>query len=98
MKQYKLICMSFDGEYQTERPVFDSIEAAWSYSNDLGSRWYFYPFHFIVSESGKTIIDAPEPMTHMNGHRVKAVAKHFKNISALPEMQDADIELFAFTV
>ena len=28
MCKLKLICMSFDGEYKTEHPVFDSIEDA----------------------------------------------------------------------
>jgi len=45
---YKIICMSFDGDYQTEKPEFDTIEEAWEYSNDLGSKWYFYPFHFVT--------------------------------------------------
>ena len=27
--------MGFDGDYQTEKPEFDTIEEAWEYSNDL---------------------------------------------------------------
>jgi len=28
---YQLICMSFDGEYVTNKPKFESIEDAWEY-------------------------------------------------------------------
>ena len=75
MKKYCLICMSFDGEYITEGSKFDSVQSAWDRSNDMGSRWHFYPFHFVTT--GKTIVDAPEPMQHLIGKRVKTVQSHF---------------------
>ena len=94
----KIICMSFDGEYQTERPTFDTVDAAWIYSNDLGSKWFFYPFHFVVSESGKTIIDAPELLDALKGKRVKTVSNIFEKISRRDDMQNADVEQFAIAV
>ena len=90
MKHYKLICMSFDGDYQTEHPAFDDIESAWDYSNNLGSKWFFYPFHFIA--------DAPELLEHFKGLRVASVQKIFKLASEKPELQDADAETFAFSL
>lgn len=36
--------MSFDGDYVTEGE-FQSSNEAWNRSNDMGSRWFFYPFH-----------------------------------------------------
>jgi hypothetical protein len=94
----KLICMSFDGEYQIERPTFESIEKAWDYSNDLGSKWFFYPFHFVTTASGKTIKDTPETMRHLIGLRTKAVAQHFAQVAKTEDAQNVDAEAFAFLV
>lgn len=93
----KLICMSFDGDYVTEGQ-FDSIDQAWNRSNDMGSRWFFYPFHFVTTASGKTIRDTPELMQHLNGSRVKAVSKHFEQVCKTPEAQNLDAEAYAFLI
>lgn len=85
----KIICMSFDGEYQTEHPTFETTKDAWEYSASLGSKWYFYPFHFVVSESGKTIIDAPELLSWAIGRRTKTVRRLFAEHSAKPECQNS---------
>lgn len=95
---YRLICMSFDGEYQTERPTFKTIEDAWEYSNDLGSKWYFYPFHFVTSESGKTIKDSPYPLTHLIGVRTKSVANLFCAASEREDMQGVGVVEFVFNL
>jgi len=91
----KLICMSFDGDYVTEG-TFDSVTDAWERSEDMGSRWYFYPFHFVTTNSGKTVKDAPELLQHLNGMRVKQVVQRFASVAVLPEAQNADPEVFAF--
>jgi len=65
--------MSFDGDYQRERLKFDTIGEAWEYSNDLGSKWFFYPFHFVVK--GETIKDAPAMLDYMKNKRIKTVQK-----------------------
>src|SRR3990167_2979868 len=95
---YKLICMSFDGDYQRERPEFETVQAAWEYSNDLGSKWFFYPFHFVVSASGKTVVDAPDILKHFCGMRVATIAKRFAEMSKRDDMAGADIYEFAFAV
>jgi hypothetical protein len=84
MKKYKLIVMSFDGDY--------------NYSNDLGSKWYFYPFHFVTTSSGKTVIEGGQFMNHLEGLRVKTVSKHFKEVSERPDMEGANLEEFMFAV
>lgn len=89
-----LICMSFDGEFQRERPTFDSIEAAWTYSNDLGSKWYFYPFHFVTTESHKTIRAASPDLEWLVGRRVESVARLFLRVSKIPEAKHAGIDDF----
>ena len=94
----KLICMAFDGDYQTERPIFDSEEAAWDYANDLGSKWYFYPFYFLTTASGKTVAAAPDFARALVGKRVKTVARFFRKISLMPEMEGADVDRFSIEV
>ena len=95
---YKLICMGFDGEYQTERPDFEDIDAAWEYSNDLGSKWYFYPFHFVTTKSGKTIVDAPYPFGHAEGRRTASIVKIFDDYSKTEEAKDMNVEEFTLSV
>jgi hypothetical protein len=63
MKQeYKLIQMSFDGKYVTDSE-HESIEDAGNASADLGSKWFFYPFSFIVK--GQTVVDTGEGLVNM---------------------------------
>jgi len=90
-----LICMSFDGEYVTEkRAEFDSVDSAWEHAEDMGSRWFFYPFYFVVSESGNTVLDAGHGLSFLKGKRVKTVSAFFKKVSELPEAKDSDTEFF----
>ena len=94
MAKYNLICMGFDGDYVTEKTGFDSVDSAWKRSNDMGSRWYFYPFHFVTSESGQTIIDTGQGLESFKGKQVKTVTKAFKSMSESPDMVNADIDSF----
>jgi len=90
-KHYKLICMSFDGDYVTEGR-FDMVGEAWARSNDMGSRWYFYPFHFVSTE--KTIKEAPTPLEIFQGMRIKTVSKIFNSYSKRDEAQGMDCDEF----
>lgn len=96
MPKYRLICMSFDGDYVREGPVFDSLQEAAEHDNDMGSRWFFYPFHFPVTESGKTIADSFFPLEFLKGKRVSTVARMFEKLSQDPAMENADSEKYAF--
>ncbi len=102
IKMYKLICMSFDGDYVVEHDrfneAFETIAGAWEHANDMGSKWYFYPFCFAVTESLTTIAAAPELLERFKGKRVKTVQKVFKALSASPDMKNADSEIFALTL
>ena len=95
--KYQLLVMGFDGEYRTEGE-FNSISEAWDRSNDMGSRWYFYPWHFVVSKSGKTIIDSPNMLYCFNGKRLATVIKQFSNMSKQIEMENADIDQYTFAL
>lgn len=91
---FKLICMSFDGEVQIEHKIFEFVEDAWDYSNDLGSKWFFYPFHFVVSESEKTVIDGISYI--FKNKRVKTVRKMFKTAFDLLEKEGRNADCYEF--
>lgn len=86
----KLICMSFDGEFKVEQcRTIKSIEEAWEHSNDLandlGSKWFFYPFHFVTTDSTKTIVASPLRLERFNGLRTKKVVEVFATLAAADE-------------
>lgn len=87
--------MSFDGDYVNEGPEFGTAEEAWEHADDMGSRWIFYPFSFILTESGKSIKDAPDGLTQFIGKRLKSVCRTFADAAALEIAQGLDS--FEFT-
>lgn len=98
---YNLICMSFDGDYVTEKRGFDTVSNAWNHASDMGSRWFFYPFCFVTSASGKTIVDVPEGLEDMKHKRVKTIQAMFAECSmfAPPETGvDEFVELLRFNL
>lgn len=95
MKSYKLTLLAFDGA-KVQEGSFNTIDKAWDYCNELGSKWYFYPFCFVTTD--KTIIDTPELLNHLKGKRIKTVCNRFKLISELPENEGATVEDFMFAV
>jgi hypothetical protein len=90
--------MSFDGETKIESPVFENEEDAWEYNGDIGSKWYFYPFRFLVTTSHKTIIGTCDDIQFALGKRLETVKRIFNKCSKEPEMQNADAEKFALEV
>jgi hypothetical protein len=93
---YQLICMAFDGDYVTERHEFESIEDAWEYSNNLGSKWWFFPFHFVIKS--KTIKGSPINLEYFNNKRIKTVSKIFNRLSNDPELQGVDCDGFTLAL
>jgi len=90
--------MSFDGDTQLERQECKTLADVWDHSSKIGSKWYFYPFHFAVTDTGKTIKDAPHPLQYLNGRRVATVSREFARAAKLPEAQSMDCDDFAFLV
>ena len=96
MKKYQLICMSFDGDFKRETPKFEYVDETWEYSNDLGSKWFFYPFHFVVS--GNKIIQCGHPMLDFTeGKKLPTIARLFKEQSTKEFTQNMDAEEYAFS-
>lgn len=92
-KSYNLLVVSFNGDTQLER-VNGDVKDCWERSNDMGSKWYFYPFHFVVSD--KTVIDTPNELNNFKGKRIKTLLKSFKDTNKRlnDEGRDADIDQF----
>lgn len=90
---YKLIVMS----YQTEPYEFSKVQDAWEHAAVIGSKWYFYPFGFVVDQS-ETVVGAPDLMTHLEGLSLDGVARHFKEVSLTPEARNVNADEFAFMV
>ena len=102
-KKYGLICMAPDGKYQVEHNIFtkdklfESIEDARKRSGDMGSRWYFYPYHFVVNSTLSTIVESPDgPLSFLAGEKIKQVQKMFKRASEKSDAEGMDIEEFEF--
>lgn len=81
-----LICMADDGEYVCELKNSTYDECV-EHSADMGSRWIFYPYHFIVSDSGKTIIEPPDTLDVFKGKRLSTVVKAFKYFTLGDQLQ-----------
>lgn len=95
---YNLICMTFDGDYVTEKTGFDTVSDAWEHADDMGSRWYFYPFHFVTTGSGITIADTPYGLEWMKNKRLATITEIFEVLSKEEEMLNADVDEFALTL
>jgi CO dehydrogenase/acetyl-CoA synthase delta subunit len=100
---YKLIAMSFDGKFKVEgdgnrHAGWETVEDAWMACEDMGSRWYFYPFWFVVTASGKTIVDSPQNLEHFNHKRVKTVVNIFELLHEMPEVEDADVDSYIWAL
>lgn len=106
MKQsFNLYCVSFDGSFVKDSE-HETIEQAANTSADMGSRWYFYPFHVItkgktIKETGGNIyrgITTPNPVCCLSekykGKRLETFLKDIKKLSQKEEMQNADAEEF----
>jgi len=51
--QYALRCLAPDGEHVTESQDFRTTDDAWERSEDMGSRWVFYPVHIVTTTSNR---------------------------------------------
>ena len=89
----KLICMTFDGEWVKEGE-FGTVEKAWEHASDLGSKWFFLPFPFVLTASGKSIADSPDGMRYFNGKRLSTVEKFFNRVSLLDYTEGMGVDEF----
>lgn len=76
---YSLVCMSFDGDYVIEG-TFKTLEQAWERNENMGSRWVFYPFRFVSTESLRTVLDAYPPLEFLKGKKISDVKNLFRSV------------------
>lgn len=93
-----LLLLTPDGEdYQIDYPrYYDEpekvgIEEIREFDADLGSKWYFYPFHFIIKNTdyehysngnevnNKRIIETPDGFEFLKNKKVKTVRNFLKD-------------------
>ena len=80
---YKLILLSPDGDYVTEKTQ-KTFDDCCEQSFNMGSRWFFYPFHFIIKDNGNVslnqrIIEPPDQMDFLKRKSLKNAIKYIKD-------------------
>jgi hypothetical protein len=104
-KQYKLICMAFDGEFI--RDSIGTLEDCLNRSADMGSKWFFYPFHFIVTmgngkviETGSGLIDMKTEESYQSklfkGRKLLTVQKVFKDLYKQAESEGLQLDALEY--
>jgi hypothetical protein len=85
---YQLFCLSLDGDKVAEGQ-FDTIDDALNRSQNMGSRWFFYPIHVVTGQV--KIIEVPDfvetedgllPLAGFKGRHLKTLANFLKNAAA----------------
>lgn len=76
MRGYQSLQVSPDGEDFITDYRCATIAEVWDLVNDQGSRWFFYPIPFVVTDGGsgilrKRIVAAPDGFEYLNGCTVK---------------------------
>lgn len=96
--------MSFDGKFVTDSE-HETLEQAENASANMGSKWFFYPFHFIIS--GKTVKETGEGLVNMRtkeaympkmfkGKRLQTVVKEFEKANNYCTANDIEADCYDF--
>lgn len=59
MNDYRLIMLAPDGEHVCEG-WFPTIEACFERAENMGSRWFFYPFALVVDDNSLIVAGCPD--------------------------------------
>lgn len=74
---YKATLFAPDGAKVTDFTGHKDKESVWNAINGMGSRWIFYPIPFVTTDT--TIVSTPEGLEHLQGKRIKTVARLLAN-------------------
>jgi hypothetical protein len=89
MTEYRALLVAADGSWVTDHSR-DTVEEVQEALADQGSRWYFYPFHAVITDRGRLtrpsqrIVDAAEPFEHLRGTTIRTFTQ---TIAATPESE-----------
>ena len=80
---YKLILFSPDGEDYVTEKAQNTVDECIEQSANMGSRWIFYPIHFIIKDNGRVnmnqrIIEPPDELEFLRGKSIKTVMNLLK--------------------
>jgi hypothetical protein len=98
LPEYMGLLVASDGSYVTDYQS-NSVVEVWEKDSNSGSRWFFYPFHFVIRYKGghnhwrvddnARIVDAPDypPQLHdLKGKTIKTARQFIiDNIDELVE-------------
>ena len=90
MAKYKAVLFAPDGDWVTDFRESETIEEVQESLCNMGSRWYFYPFHAVIVDHGalttekQRCVSVAEPFEYLHGYAIKNVAKF---IATTPEEQ-----------
>ena len=82
---YKAILFAPDGDWMTDFREKETIEEVEECLANMGSRWYFYPFHGVIVDHGslttsrQRLVSVAEPFEYLHGYAIKSVAKFIAN-------------------
>jgi hypothetical protein len=97
---YQLLLVACDGEYVTDCEG-QTVDEVWNQANELGSRWIFYPFRFVIKKvddykiKNEKIVDAGE-FEQLNGIKVQTLLDTFKNVYRKLKCNKQDIDYIGF--
>lgn len=89
---YKLWVMSFDGDTILDG-TGKTVEELIHRSADMGSKWFFYPFHIITTERGM-IKDLYGANKQFQGRYLKTIKQIWHDFSKRNETEGMDAESF----
>jgi hypothetical protein len=81
---YKLLLMAPDGDYVTEGTDKGyTADECCEISANMGSRWIFYPFHFVIKDRGpvrnrQKVIEPPDGMSFLKGKSMDSVTAYMQ--------------------
>jgi len=93
--KYKAVLMAVDGDFVTDYES-KSVADVYKRANDAGSRWFFYPFIFVIRSDSQAavpnrrVIDVGlSEFLNLEGKSIKTVQKFFA------DNQDAVVSLLS---
>ncbi len=85
---YKAVLFAVDGDWVTDYRDSKTVEEVQELLANQQSRWYFYPFHAVITDRGSTketqrIVDAAFPFEELKGKTIRTMSKVISHVDPL---------------
>jgi hypothetical protein len=86
MAKYQAVLFATDGDWVTDYRDCESPAEVNDRLADQGSRWFFYPYGFVVRSRGgfttsrQRIVDGPECFAYLFGRTIGTVSRELANL------------------